>query len=173
MSVTKEESPWSVSVLPLWVPIGMIIMRILVGLNGHSGEGEDHNLEAAYGGDYEAQRHWMELTIHLPIQKWYFYDPSYWGLDYPPLTAYYSYVCGLASHYWMGSETVALFDSRGYEEAMHKVFMRWTVLVVDCALYFTSVIALTWRLSRRYESNNRKRVFVCMVLVALAQVRND
>ncbi len=49
-------------------------------------------------GDYEAQRHWMELTIHLPIQDWYENttqnDLQYWGLDYPPLTAYFSWICG-------------------------------------------------------------------------------
>lgn len=45
-------------------------------------------------GDYEAQRHWMELTIHLPVQEWYRYDLQYWGLDYPPLTAYISWMCG-------------------------------------------------------------------------------
>jgi alpha-1,3-glucosyltransferase len=43
-------------------------------------------------GDYEAKRHWMELTIHLPIREWYTYDLQYWGLDYPPLTAYILYV---------------------------------------------------------------------------------
>lgn len=46
-------------------------------------------------GDYEAQRHWMEITLHLPTREWYFYDLPYWGLDYPPLTAYVSYICGL------------------------------------------------------------------------------
>lgn len=45
-------------------------------------------------GDYEAQRHWMELTIHLPFSKWYYYDLPYWGLDYPPLTAFVSWICG-------------------------------------------------------------------------------
>ena len=45
-------------------------------------------------GDYEAQRHWMELTIHLPVSEWYTYDLQYWGLDYPPLTAYVSWLCG-------------------------------------------------------------------------------
>ncbi len=46
-------------------------------------------------GDYEAQRHWMELTIHLPTRRWYTYDLQYWGLDYPPLTAYVSWLCGI------------------------------------------------------------------------------
>jgi len=45
-------------------------------------------------GDFEAQRHWMELTIHLPVSQWYFYDLEWWGLDYPPLTAYHSWFLG-------------------------------------------------------------------------------
>ena len=45
-------------------------------------------------GDLEAQRHWMEITSHLPIKDWYSYDVQYWGLDYPPLTAYHSYILG-------------------------------------------------------------------------------
>jgi alpha-1,3-glucosyltransferase len=45
-------------------------------------------------GDFEAQRHWMEVTIHLPISQWYFYDLQWWGLDYPPLTAYHSWILG-------------------------------------------------------------------------------
>jgi hypothetical protein len=45
-------------------------------------------------GDFEAQRHWMEITTHLPITKWYLYDLQYWGLDYPPLTAYHSWLLG-------------------------------------------------------------------------------
>jgi alpha-1,3-glucosyltransferase len=45
-------------------------------------------------GDFEAQRHWMEITIHLPLSKWYTYDLQYWGLDYPPLTAYHSWLLG-------------------------------------------------------------------------------
>lgn len=45
-------------------------------------------------GDFEAQRHWMEITTNLPISQWYFHDLEYWGLDYPPLTAYHSWVLG-------------------------------------------------------------------------------
>jgi alpha-1,3-glucosyltransferase len=52
-------------------------------------------------GDYEAQRHWMEITINLPVTEWYYNttknDLLYWGLDYPPLTAYHSYICGKMS----------------------------------------------------------------------------
>ena len=45
-------------------------------------------------GDLEAQRHWMELTMALPVRDWYSYDLQYWGLDYPPLTAYFSVAVG-------------------------------------------------------------------------------
>jgi alpha-1,3-glucosyltransferase len=49
-------------------------------------------------GDYEAQRHWMEITTNLPISEWYFQtrdnDLQYWGLDYPPLTAFHSFALG-------------------------------------------------------------------------------
>ena len=52
-------------------------------------------------GDYEAQRHWQEITVNLPVNKWYFNstqnDLLYWGLDYPPLTAYHSYFVGKVS----------------------------------------------------------------------------
>jgi hypothetical protein len=46
-------------------------------------------------GDFEAQRHWMELTTHLPIKEWYWHDLEWWGLDYPPLTAYHSWLLGM------------------------------------------------------------------------------
>ena len=44
-------------------------------------------------GDFEAQRHWMEITVNLPMEKWYFNGTSndlmYWGLDYPPFTFFF------------------------------------------------------------------------------------
>ena len=81
-------------------------------------------------GDMEAQRHWMEITTNLPIYDWYGdgqargmmnryrnttdNDLLYWGLDYPPLTAFHEY--------WMGKivkrvypEMVELHSSRGFE----------------------------------------------------------
>lgn len=46
-------------------------------------------------GDFEAQRHWMEITTQLPIAQWYWHDLEWWGLDYPPLTAYHSWAVGV------------------------------------------------------------------------------
>ena len=40
----------------------------------------------------------MEITLHLPIEEWYIHtednDLLYWGLDYPPLSAYFSFIVG-------------------------------------------------------------------------------
>ena len=59
-------------------------------------------LPGELGGRKSKKRgHWQEITVNLPIQQWYFNttdnDLLYWGLDYPPLTAYHSYVIGLVS----------------------------------------------------------------------------
>lgn len=70
-----------------------IIFRLLVALHSYSGEGV-----APIYGDFEAQRHWMEITINLPLRDWYrntgANDLKYWGLDYPPLSAYWAYLTG-------------------------------------------------------------------------------
>lgn len=62
-----------------------------------SEEIEGYNTPPRFG-DYEAQRNWMSLTIGLPLSGWYFpseiNDLGYWGLDYPPLSAFHSWVCG-------------------------------------------------------------------------------
>ena len=40
----------------------------------------------------------LQLTLHLPASEWYHNSSrnnlQYWGLDYPPLTAYHSMLCG-------------------------------------------------------------------------------
>ncbi|KAM4022826.1 dolichyl pyrophosphate Man9GlcNAc2 alpha-1,3-glucosyltransferase isoform 1-T1 [Anomaloglossus baeobatrachus] len=94
-------------------------------------------------GDYEAQRHWQEVTLNLPVKQWYFNssdnDLLYWGLDYPPLTAYHSLLCGYIAR-MIDPEWVALTSSRGYESHHHKLFMRATVLVADLMVYIPAVI---------------------------------
>eukprot|EP00934_Nitzschia_sp_Nitz4_P000668 Nitzschia sp. Nitz4//scaffold11_size288233//62572//64215//NITZ4_000746-RA/size288233-processed-gene-0.210-mRNA-1//-1//CDS//3329533990//668//frame0 len=116
-----------------------IVLRALVGLHHHSGQDNYEGSRVAYGGDFEAQRHWMELTLHLPVGEWYWYDLEYWGLDYPPLTAYVSYVCGWFSHHLVGPHSVALYESRGIEDLTHKAFMRATVIACDLLVYIPAV----------------------------------
>lgn len=135
-------APLSLSLkIALFAVAGLI--RVLVGYQPHSGQDNYHGQRAAYGGDFEAQRHWMELTWHLPVGEWYWYDLEYWGLDYPPISAYLSYICGGLSRVLVSPESVALFASRGYEDPVHKSFMRATVVVTDLLIYGTAVWCLT------------------------------
>ncbi|KAH9179315.1 glycosyltransferase family 57 protein [Lactarius sanguifluus] len=92
--------------------------------------------------DYEAQRHWMELTNHLPTRQWYTYDLQYWGLDYPPLTAYHSWLCGKIGS-WIDPKWFALDTSRGIETPTSKLFMRSTVILSDYAIYLPAAWLFT------------------------------
>ncbi|XP_055933650.1 dolichyl pyrophosphate Man9GlcNAc2 alpha-1,3-glucosyltransferase-like [Argiope bruennichi] len=97
-------------------------------------------------GDYEAQRHWMEITVNLPTHEWYKNstknDLLYWGLDYPPLTAYHSMICGYIAK-WFNPDWVALNTSRGYESYHHKIFMRSTVVGADVVFYVALIVYWT------------------------------
>ena len=79
-------SRWAV--LPLILIIAGLF-RWSAGLWGYSG----YQAPPMYG-DFEAQRHWMEVTTNLPTSQWYFHELEWWGLDYPPLTAYHSWLLG-------------------------------------------------------------------------------
>ncbi|KAI9792905.1 MAG: Glucosyltransferase-like protein [Candelina submexicana] len=98
-------------------------------------------------GDFEAQRHWMEITIHLPISQWYFYDLEWWGLDYPPLTAYHSWVLGEIGSIF-NPTWFALFSSRRLDEPLLKVYMRATVLLSEYSTYVPAVVIFLRRYSR-------------------------
>lgn len=129
-----------------------------MGYQPHSGMDDHHGSATAYGGDYEAQRHWMELTYNLPsMGDWYWYDLQYWGLDYPPLTAYVSWVCGALSERLVGPETVALYASRGYEDPTHKAFLRATVWVLDLIIYFPAAYCSLKVLWDQKKGNNKNR----------------
>ncbi|KAL9105732.1 MAG: hypothetical protein Q9227_009145 [Pyrenula ochraceoflavens] len=99
-------------------------------------------------GDFEAQRHWMEITTHLPVSLWYFYDLEYWGLDYPPLTAYHSWFLGKLGSI-LDSSWFALDDSRGIENQALKVYMRATVIVSE----YISYVPATTIFLRRYSQS--------------------
>ncbi|XP_073144207.1 probable dolichyl pyrophosphate Man9GlcNAc2 alpha-1,3-glucosyltransferase [Henckelia pumila] len=114
------------------------LIRLAVGLHPYSGAATPPMF-----GDYEAQRHWMEITLNLPVKEWYrnstANDLSYWGLDYPPLTAYQSYFHGIFLKFF-DPVSVSLFTSRGYESYIGKLLMRWTVLMSDLMIFFPAVL---------------------------------
>ncbi|KAA1469849.1 glucosyltransferase [Dentipellis sp. KUC8613] len=126
------------------------LVRWCVGLASYSGQGTPPMF-----GDYEAQRHWMELTIHLPIRQWYTYDLQYWGLDYPPLTAYVSWICGFIGSFF-DPTWFALDRSRGIETSGSKVYMRTTVFVLDHLVYVPAVwfFVRIWHASRSRRTQN-------------------
>ena len=130
--------------LPKWVlPLVFgfaVAMRLAVSTHPHSGEGVPPMF-----GDYEAQRHWMEITIHTPLREWYVStkanDLKYWGLDYPPLTAYQSWLYGKAVAA-AEPEAVRLSASRGYETDSSKRLMRYSVIVSDAVFLLPAAYAV-------------------------------
>ena len=85
----EEAQSWN---LALFV-MALLIRYIIGAYHPFSGLGKP-----PLHGDFEAQRHWMEITYHTPAQSWYTETPDnplqYWGLDYPPLTAFHSWLGG-------------------------------------------------------------------------------
>ena len=122
----------------LCIFLALLLLRYLVSLWPHSGM----NSPPLFG-DYEAQRHWMELTTKLPVGDWYRQTPDndlqYWGLDYPPLTAFASWAFGKVAERTHPA-LVALHASRGHEAPESKIFMRMTVIAIDVLLYFPAVL---------------------------------
>ncbi|KAM7098777.1 dolichyl pyrophosphate Man9GlcNAc2 alpha-1,3-glucosyltransferase isoform 2-T2 [Molossus nigricans] len=127
------------------VLIGLTV-RWAVSLNSYSGAGKPPMF-----GDYEAQRHWQEITFNLPIKQWYFNSSDnnllYWGLDYPPLTAYHSLLCAYVAKI-INPDWIALHTSRGYESQAHKLFMRATgkriVANALCILLYPGLILIDY-----------------------------
>ncbi|XP_017275889.1 dolichyl pyrophosphate Man9GlcNAc2 alpha-1,3-glucosyltransferase [Kryptolebias marmoratus] len=148
------------SLVSICVLLGVAV-RWGISLNPYSGAGKPPMF-----GDYEAQRHWQEVTYNLPLQEWYFNttdnDLNYWGLDYPPLTAYHSWLCAHIAKI-INPEWVELHKSRGYEGPMHKLFMRTTVLVADVLIYIPAVVLYCLYL---IDGSSKKKVstLLCILL---------
>jgi hypothetical protein len=134
--------------------LAALLVRCAVGLGPHSGMATP-----PLYGDYEAQRHWMEITTALPMNQWYFNttdnDLKYWGLDYPPLTAYVSWACGRVAHV-LEPEMVALNTSRGFESQSSKSLMRLTVLACDVFVMIPAVWLVCVGLYRRTRTSARE-----------------
>ncbi|MDP2435955.1 MAG: hypothetical protein Q8P67_09450 [archaeon] len=125
-------------------------VRVAIAMLPYSG----HATPPRYG-DFEAQRHWMEVTVNLPARDWYREtadnELGYWGLDYPPLTAFVSQWFGMLAREVV-PDLVALHESRGHESFSGKLFMRGSVLLCDLLVYWVSVYHLaTTLLHKRLE----------------------
>ncbi|KAG0346524.1 Glucosyltransferase-like protein [Podila minutissima] len=123
-----------------WLAVGIaVFVRWAVSLGPYSGFATPPRF-----GDYEAQRHWMELTLHRPIREWYSDSSKWWDLDYPPLTAYVSWICGYVGN-MINTDWFAWKESRGFESEDAKLYMRATVLVLEILIYFSAVLVFTQR----------------------------
>lgn len=160
------------TVLTTLVSISLVV-RAAVGLWGYSGHGK-----APMFGDFEAQRHWMEITTALPMEDWYkntsSNDLQYWGLDYPPLTAYTSQAFGSIAHKLL-PELVALSDSRGHESDSGKLFMRASVLLCDIVLYFPALLVFitAGQLSKPKGTTKRLELIFALCIFSPALILID
>lgn len=125
-----------------WLPgvaAGALTLRAALALWPHSGRGQPPMF-----GDLEAQRHWAEIAINLPAGNWYVNstanDLNYWGLDYPPATAYAAWLVGRAAQA-VAPSVVAPGASRGDESPAAVALMRASALVFDALSYMPAVVA--------------------------------
>lgn len=116
-------------------------------------------------GDLEAQRHWMEITLHLPRSRWYHYDLQYWGLDYPPLTAIVSRWCAQVAILLPNlAPSLTLDTSRGNESPLFIIYMRATVLFLDLLVYTPAVLIFS---SRKLQGRGRRTRLIAVITILL------
>ncbi|KAG2169557.1 hypothetical protein JADG_009296 [Aureobasidium aubasidani] len=130
-----------------WIVMPLILMAVglfrwATGFWGYSGL-----QKPPMHGDFEAQRHWMELTINLPVSHWYFHDLQWWGLDYPPLTAYHSWALGKVGNF-INPAWFALKSSRGLDDHDLKTFMRATVIVSEYLILVPAAVIFIRHMSK-------------------------
>jgi alpha-1,3-glucosyltransferase len=162
-TTTQREKPafplaaffWPIKGTPVsqWVLLPLILMAVglfrwVTGFWQYSG----YQMPPMHG-DFEAQRHWMELTVHLPITHWYYHDLQWWGLDYPPLTAYHSWILGMIGTY-IQPDWFALYLSRRSDDPGLKVFMRATVILSEFAIFIPAAVLCIRQLARLHNINS-------------------
>ncbi|KAI3405228.2 ALG6 [Candida oxycetoniae] len=141
--------------------LSSVLLQTAVGLGGHSGKGTPPMY-----GDFEAQRHWMEITNYLPISQWYFFDLAYWGLDYPPLTAYHSWFLGKIGNF-INSAWFHLNSSRGMESQGLIFFLRLTSIISELMIYIPAVLLLAHILGgKRYNLSRMDQIIIALIIVS-------
>ncbi|KAI8452126.1 ALG6, ALG8 glycosyltransferase family-domain-containing protein [Phakopsora pachyrhizi] len=119
----------------------VLLIKWSVGTSSYSG----HRSNPRFG-DFEAQRHWLGLTVNVGIKDWYSYDLEYWGLDYPPLTAYHSWILGKIAGQvdprFVLLRPPHLDDQTGWKDLHEplKLFMRSTVILTELLIWIPSYL---------------------------------
>ncbi|GAA5908509.1 hypothetical protein JCM8208_002650 [Rhodotorula glutinis] len=178
----------------------VVLVKWCTGLGGYSGLAQP-----PLRGDFEAQRHWIALTSsslsHLPFlhapsapssslstppSRWYFHDLTYWGLDYPPLTAYHSLLLGLVARLHPStaefvtlrpdSTTASSRDIAAWDAHMAalerggdmKNWMRATVVGGDALVWVSAVAvycARNFRASTKADKSQRRMLVALMTVL--------
>ncbi|BGO95675.1 hypothetical protein NBRC10512_007373 [Rhodotorula toruloides] len=178
----------------------VVLVKWWTGLGGYSGFANP-----PMRGDLEAQRHWIALTssslsslrsLHLPpppsanlsipASRWYFHDSPYWGLDYPPLTAYHSLFLGIIARLTPStarfvtlrpiSTTASKAELRAWDAFMARLeeegdlrnWMRATVVVGDVLVWVTAVLVYCKRnfgKAEREVKAKRKMLVAAMTIL--------
>jgi len=86
----------------------------------------------------------MSITLHTPARDWYTVSPDYWRLDYPPLSAYQSWLSGKVVGWFDGGSVGGVAASRGREGVWGKVGMRVSVLLADVGVYLVAGVVTWW-----------------------------
>lgn len=151
------------------LPLGLIVIlaiKWLVGLGEYSGRNTPPRF-----GDFEAQRHWMDLTARLPLGiDWYTFGPDWWQLDYPPLTAYHSWLLGKIGRLIIPA---GFAGSRGFESPALLVYMRSTVIASELACWIPAVVGYaTWLLRDRSSRTRTIGVLSLLMWPGLVLVDN-
>ncbi|WKY04109.1 hypothetical protein Q1695_005238 [Nippostrongylus brasiliensis] len=169
--VVEAKSNTDIDVLFIIFIISLIAtVQAVLAVGSYSGEGKPPMF-----GDFEAQRHWMEITLHLPVRQWYVNgtdnDLLYWGLDYPPLTAYHSYIMGVVAHY-INPSWVALKSSRGIQDAVHKFFMRATAILPFYFIYAPALIYFFLSIPKSKEISKNTLLALSLLYPGLLAIDN-
>lgn len=139
--------------------LSAVVLWSAVGLGLFSGKGQK-----PINGDFEAQRHWMEITTLLPVTKWYLYDLQYWGLDYPPLTAYHLWFFGIVGKF-IDPSWFALDTSRGLETPQIKTFMRLSSILSELVVFVPAVMGLLHLLGAQKQNLTRMNHIMVIALI--------
>jgi alpha-1,3-glucosyltransferase len=95
------------------------------------------------------------FTLNSMLYLLHRYDADYWRLDYPPLSAWQSWICGAISHALL-PESVQLMHSRGFETGEHKAIMRAFVVALDVLVWFPAVIWAANKLQQQAKHRQQR-----------------
>eukprot|EP00850_Spirogloea_muscicola_P021320 SM000244S08555 [mRNA] locus=s244:117083:119975:- [translate_table: standard] len=108
--------------------------------------------------DFEVHRHWMALTRSLPLVQWYADETSEWTLDYPPLFAWLERLLAIPAAA-VDPLIVDLHGGLGYASPATVLYLRSTVMVADCLLYYA-----LWRFCRDMGEERRRLTSAAVLL---------